>query len=171
MSKPIQKEFEYTRENILRYFTMPSITTVPGTVAEKLLFVENSMTEAVVTVQHVFDSIKTGEIEDAVVAAKIAWGPGTSDMAVEKAIMLMASSPHEPQTQDAIYEAWWVSADNHPKGGTVQLAQFRASYGLPLIQDHVTGLYSLCSSAGTIAGYLIDYKTRPIKLPLPKLKP
>jgi hypothetical protein len=169
MSKAIKKEFEYTHANIMRYLAVPTIATVPGTVEEKLRFVENSLKEAVVAVQRVFDSIKTGAIEDAVVAAKIAWGPGTSDMAVEKAIMLMASSPHEPDTEDAIYEAWWISADNIPKGGSLHLAQVRSSYGLPLVHDPVTGLCSLSSFAGFVAESI---KTHPItRPPLPKLKP
>jgi hypothetical protein len=142
-----------------------AIFGVPGSVEEKVKFVENSIEQATVVARSVFDSINTGAIEEAIVASKVAWGPGTSDMAVENAIMLMASSPHEPQTQDAINEAWGVNIENRPMGGTIKLAQSRVSYGLPLCTDPVTGLYYLSPTAARDVEFQIEHNSQPPQLP------
>ena len=115
--------------------------------------------------QSVFELINTGAIEDAIVAAKVAWGQGTSDMAVENAIMLMASSPHEPQTQDAINAAWGGNIEHRPMGGAGKLAQLRASYGLPLCTDPVSGLYYLSPTAARDVEFQIKHNSQPPQLP------
>ena len=152
----------------------PAICVVPGTPQEKVAFVKASIQKATIAAQTVLEAVAAGPLAstspETLAAAKIAWGNGKSDESVRKALELMSTLPHESKTADAVKEAWGCNIEGLPMGGTIILAQFKESYGLPLIFDDTTGLFSLSPTAEAAVKFQVEQYLKskePLVLKLP----